>query len=166
MVGQWCHFCINIILNIILTYVMPVFLSNTVLSTLYALNYNVCSQQLCVHYYYSHFIGEEIGAQKVKQFAQDENGWHSYFSIHFTTFPLSRKSEGTHNVLLTVQKMYQKRREIWLFLHGEFFGGPVTVACLCLVKEASLIPILPPNIFIGIKVPLQKRKAMFLMFQY
>lgn len=55
--------------------------------------------------------------------------------------------------------MYQKRREIWLFLHGEFFGGPVTVAWLCLVKEASLIPILPPNIFIGIKVPFAKKKG-------
>lgn len=42
------------------------FLSNTVLSTFHALNHNFCSQQLCVHYYYSHFIGEEIGVQKVK----------------------------------------------------------------------------------------------------
>lgn len=55
--------------------------------------------------------------------------------------------------------MYQKRREIWLFLHGEFFDGPVTVACICLVKEANLIPILPPNIFIGIKVPFAKKKG-------
>lgn len=55
--------------------------------------------------------------------------------------------------------MYQIRRETWLFLYGEFFGGPVTVACFCLVKEANLIPILLPNIFIGIKVPFAKKKG-------
>ena len=60
MVSFWYKYNFDYYINLC----SACFLSNTVLSTLHALNHSVVHN--CVHYYYSHFIGEEIGAQKVK----------------------------------------------------------------------------------------------------